>query len=379
MKIKTVFLATLLVIGQSLNLFAGHPITPVSPDEGDGSPEEPYEIETLNHLYWIAVETRDGNDFADKYFLQKNNIDAIGTENWFDGKGWLPIGEWQNNPFSGNYDGGGNTISNLYIDRSEDNDVSFFGHINGATISNLGLTNVSISGQNNIAALTGYARNTTINNCFVSGSIEGNYYVGGISGWFSGEINNSYNTGNISGSSTVGGLVGYGYDEAGNSIIRNSYSAGSIEVIERPGDDFRIANKTAVRDNKLVVNDGEPRKGSNIGGLIGNIIDGTTAGCFWDVDKDGIDGTESGSDNEGATGRTTAEMKDINTFSDWDITGDPDIPADYPFLAWEDDGSKSPVWFIGTGTAAVPLSDTVLFLTLVLIAGFVFFKIYRAS
>ena len=80
-----------------------------------------------------------------------------------------------------------------------------------------------------------------------------------------------------------------------------------------------------------------------VGGLVG-AGSGIVSGSLWDV------GSSGQGDSDGGTGKATAEMKDITTFSDasWDIVAvaDPDTRdasciwnivdgATYPFLSWE--------------------------------------------
>jgi hypothetical protein len=75
-----------------------------------------------------------------------------------------------------------------------------------------------------------------------------------------------------------------------------------------------------------------------VGGLIGEI--GLSGGlpttdvsdCFWDTQTSGQSTSAAG------TGKTTAEMKTLSTFTDagWDFTDIWEMPtSDYPRLQWE--------------------------------------------
>ncbi len=468
MKAKTLFLFALVVIGQSLNLYSEVPDP--QPPLGSGDSEgQPYLITTLANLYWIADETRKGNSFNDKYFLQENDIDAAETETWFNGKGWLPFGEWEDSPFSGNYDGGGHTISNLLINRPGEEDVSLFGYVEDATIRNLHLVGAYIVGVDFVGGITGEVVNSEISNCLVAGEILGIWSVGGISGFaestqisnssvagqihgieivggiaggmlngtitasyneadidiysdffdntlfggfkegdpdlgmvggmvgvlFSGSVNNSYNVGDIVGLNFVGGIAGRyldgGLKNGSPTVIQNSFSAGIIKLTDMPEpppdvkDMFR-PNIFNNRIDKQLFEMRVPINGSYVGGVIGffdGIPDTSISNCFFDKEAANLVDPVLDEDHfDGVTGKTTPEMKDINTFSDWSMSPRPDIPVGYPFLAWEinDSGSKSSVWLIGTGDpAAVPLSNTAPYLIMALIAGFVLFRIYRIS
>lgn len=166
--------------------------------------------------------------------------------------GWMPI-----ELFTGTIDGGHKTISNLYINHSFDNNTQgLFKLVLGADIKNIHLEDVDITGGRTVGALVGVAENSTISNCFSSGTVQGNRYVGGLVGYgwqitlegsyssasvtaledtdndtcagglvggmdFS-TIEDSYATGPVSGYHNLGGIVGYmGYDPFESSIVIN--------------------------------------------------------------------------------------------------------------------------------------------------------------
>ncbi|MCJ7576240.1 MAG: hypothetical protein MUO80_06180, partial [Dehalococcoidia bacterium] len=126
-----------------------------------------------------------------------------------------------------------------------------------------------------------------------------------------GTVSNSYSTANVTGGDTVGGLVG----ENGEGTVSNSYSSGNV-----------IGN-------------------NYVGGLVGsNWPLGTVRNSFWDTQTSGQSGSSGG------TGKNTAEMQDVATFSGvgWNIitVANPDIrnlayiwnivdDVTYPFLSWE--------------------------------------------
>ena len=109
------------------------------------------------------------------------------------------------NPFKGKIDGNMVTISGLTY--------SFIGYARGATIKNIILDNVTVSGGINAGAICNEATGETrIYNCGVlGGSISGSGNVGGIVGQISGtsRVVNCYNFATISGGMWAGGIVGY--------------------------------------------------------------------------------------------------------------------------------------------------------------------------
>ena len=113
--------------------------TGTAPSFGNGDPDSSYQISTLEHLLWI---TETPNKW-DKSYIQTANIDAFSTSSWDDSSGFSPIGN-NSTKFTGSYDGDGYTINGLTIDRESDNYIGLFGYTNGATIQDLGVTNVNI-------------------------------------------------------------------------------------------------------------------------------------------------------------------------------------------------------------------------------------------
>ncbi|WP_027629552.1 hypothetical protein [Ruminiclostridium cellobioparum] len=121
---------------------------------GAGTSASPYEITTRAQLEEVK------NNLS-AYYKLTTNIDLQNAE-------WTPIGT-QKTPFIGNFDGNDYTINNLTINKGTADYIGFFGYINNATIKNVKLNNVSVTGKNNVGALVGFATGKTNlqNNCFV--------------------------------------------------------------------------------------------------------------------------------------------------------------------------------------------------------------------
>ena len=153
---------------------------------------------------------------------------------------------------------------------------------------------------------------SSIDNCSSSGTVTGTKLVGGLVGnTYTSTIRNSYSTATVNGGSgdNVGGLAGY---ISTNSTILNSYSTGSVVAT-----------------------------GSYRGGLVGHNLNSTIIDSFYDA-------TTSGQSDSGkGTGKTTAQMKTLATFTDtattglstswdfdtiWDIDNTSTINSGYPYL-----------------------------------------------
>ena len=145
--------------------------------------------------------------------------------------GFLPIGYIDDNDsdsFFGTFNGQGHTINALFLNRPTDSQASLFSAIStGATVENVGLTNVQITGSGLVGGLVGWNLGGTIRNAYTTGLVSGNFEVGGLVGLnSSGTISNTFSTASIignGGSSEVGGLVG-----ENDALISNSYSTGTV-------------------------------------------------------------------------------------------------------------------------------------------------------
>ena len=150
-------------------------------------------------------------DFLDPASYRIGFVNADWTVADFDDaldEGWEPIGS-DGTPFTGTFDGNGNTIFNLQINREEQNQ-GLFGVIgSGGIVRDLGLTGAQIDGSDDVGALAGTNAGTVIGSAargvviFDSGTD-----VGGLVGEHRGHIINSHTSGEVSAVANVGGLVG---------------------------------------------------------------------------------------------------------------------------------------------------------------------------
>ena len=85
------------------------------------------------------------NDNLSESYGLVNNIDLLGVN-------FIPLGN-VTNEFTGTFNGGGFTISNLTIDLPASNDLGLFGY-NTGTIKDFTLENATISGNENVGGLS---------------------------------------------------------------------------------------------------------------------------------------------------------------------------------------------------------------------------------
>ena len=123
-----------------LGASADHLINPVKPTKGTGSPEKPYEIATVPHLYWFAEYVNKGNSGACAVLTQDIliNRNVLTVDGDLNDSPHPPANEWiPINNFSGTFDGDGHTISGLYYSGSGDY-VGLFGYVgSGGQVENV--------------------------------------------------------------------------------------------------------------------------------------------------------------------------------------------------------------------------------------------------
>ena len=133
--------------------------------EGNGTSEnDPFIIIYASQLVKLSEDVNGGKSYPNKFFKLGNDIDMNGVA--FDGIGYSNF-----RSFIGTFDGDGKTVSNVIVNKSEQDYVGFFGNVrSGGTVKNLILDGVSIAGDTRVGALVGSGYNCSIENCLVMNS-----------------------------------------------------------------------------------------------------------------------------------------------------------------------------------------------------------------
>jgi hypothetical protein len=301
------------------------------------------EIRTWYDLYAI------GNNMSANYVLV-NDLDAntAGYEalagpmaNGGKGKGWKPIvgvNESQPDYFTGVFDGQGHKIKDLFINRTDEGRVGLFSWANlFGVIRNVGLVNATVTGGERVGALAGQVSAAFVSNCYFTGTVTADSYVGGLVGgiWVSGAVSNCHATGSVTGNYSVGGLVGY--ISEGDVTVTDSYSTGSVTGNERVGglagwnyggtvtDCYATGSVTGgmgvgglVGWNQALVTDsyatGSVTGGTGVGGLVGEDF-GTVTNCHATGNVTGLTyigglaGTTNNVTDSYATGKVTGSQQ----------------------------------------------------------------------
>lgn len=305
--------------------------------DGTGTKEEPYLIRSISDFMVFADRANAVQYWASGVYIRlETNLDLEGIDfepiggTYDDGEG-----NYIDLHFEGNFDGNGHTIANVVIDRPEQYYVGLFGYVGtDGAVRRLGVENVSMTGQTNVGGLAGYCEGT-IEFCYTTGQVTGNY-SGGLTGTCDhGTIVSCYSACSVSGGDCLGGLAGF----CSFATITTSYSTGSVSGNQTVGGLVAYNLFTTIThcySAGLVSGD------SLTGGLCGANLYGTVTSCYWDVE------TSQQQYSTGGTGKTTAEMNEQSTYSGWDFGGTWWMPAEgYPRLL-------SAARYVGAGTEAEP-------------------------
>ena len=299
---------------------------------GSGTETDPYLIESGAELAYLSKVCAEGGNTSGLYYELTADIDLANNV-------FTPIGPSSTNQFKGIFNGAGNTISNLKIDRTESLS-GLFGRVNGATIQNLTIDHATItSTSGNVGALVGAAYGTcTITNCVVKNSsvtggsnltggligysgtavskcavidttVSGTEYVGGLIAQVGKAVTECY-TLHVTVTATgdyAGGLIGGGNaSDIANCFVRGGSVTGDGYVGGVIGDGgsyskAKIKTTYAVADVTAGTGEFGPLAG-------GSYVTITTASSFYCSDS-ALTGKDSGKNTTG-TPKTTAELKD---------------------------------------------------------------------
>ncbi len=297
----------------------------------------------------IGYELARDLDFQEADSYAANEVNPA----WTEGRGWRPIGS-KDGPFTAIFEGNGHAIANLYIERILEgvyaDYIGLFSTIGHSSIvRNVGLTDVDVTAKygvgelvsynNAVGGLVGYNKGGKIASSYVTGSVSGESFVGGLAGDSRGVIVSCYATGIVSGNYSVGGLVGSSRDE-----IANSYAISRVSGKSNAGG--LIGNNHGKTVNSYAT--GAVWGNPFVNGLVGAIYDGEFVSSYWDTQ---ISGQQTGfgtGSSTGIEGKTTAELQtptnSSGIYSDWDDAWDFGTSSQYPALKVDFDGDGIATW-----------------------------------
>lgn len=212
-----------------------------------------------------------------------------------------PIGD-RPSPFTGTFDGGGNTVRGLTVDVT--GGAGLFAVLHG-TVRGLTLEGVSVDGGGPTGALVGLSEGGEVRNCSAAGSVTGANLTGGLVGFdVGGTVAGSSAAVAVDGANLLGGLVG----RTDGGEITGATASGAVTgegfaggLVGTCGEDATVAGSSASGDvtgtttvggligstaSNVTVRDCEATGGVtgrvNVGGLVGlnegEVVGGSTAG-----------------------------------------------------------------------------------------------------
>ena len=326
------------------------------PSKGDGEVDNPYIITTAEELAWFRDQVNSGNNFICAKISEDVEVIDMSTvchaedksQNLIE-KSWEPIGKNDYGyQYQGTFDGNGKTITNLYINASQNN-VGLFGYTYEGTIKNLTfeyanvtntgvftgflvgyantskLQNIKISntcqmkGGKDTGGIAGYLTYANAYNCVNYATVQGNYRVGGLFGYCSNKersITTCANYGNVTATSTdAGGLVGYFV----SGTIQDCANYGDVKGTERVAGMAGYVSKGKIQNVFSYGNISVTNKTQNVGMVFGYSSSGATEGmvAYYSGAKLTVNGQEqtvkafgNGKPSEdNATGFTEAQLK----------------------------------------------------------------------
>ena len=232
---------------------------------GSGTEDDPYRIYTAEDLQGATKAA---------YYKLMNDIDLTSwiAEN-SPTTGWVAVGR---NSGNGTYiDGGNHKITGLWINSNEDY-TGLFSNYSSGRIKNLTVevaNGKKVKGGNYTGILVGRFANGQIENCIVTGDVEGTQYVGGVVGYvtntplsdlsYEGEVKTS------TANACVGGIAGY----VNASNITNCYATTTVNATGNSSNVGGLVGKTVggtISQTKAEANITATGTTDRVGGLVGN-------------------------------------------------------------------------------------------------------------
>ena len=360
----------------------------------EGTEVTSYHIKTAEQLAGLAELINKENasvSFDGKTVYLDSDLDLAGYE-------WISIGNGlsiKNDPdwyysFNGTFDGQGHVIYNLYSHDSlldnEDNFVDgsavatshgrdvyktgLFGQIYEGTVKNLGIANADIwIDPNDVSTygegiLVDYLDNSTIENCWTTGSITGGSY---FEQWIGGIVGNALGTCKISGcyssAEIVGNYLGKGYNVPGGAVPMDFFDSlggiaggipiyGTLDISDcwfdgkitvksiqaTVGGIVGYADTATVKNCMVVTKDiGRDSVTEEVNTCwVAYALDGTVENCYWPNDEKAYDPSPLKT-NQGAAVANFTSADVLTGLRDKADTGIKWVAGiNHPTFAWDD-------------------------------------------
>ncbi|WP_164914298.1 S-layer homology domain-containing protein [Aminipila luticellarii] len=262
---------------------------------GTGTAKDPYEISTEAQLNHIRVHLNEGGYYILTKDIKVNSDFAAtvpsassGAPNWSEGN-FEPIGT-EENPFVGNFDGDGHSISGLDITgtvKGKDGGnaagyAGLFGYVDSkSSIDGVTIEDSAIKGSAYVGGVAGYSKGS-ITNCVLGAdsTVKGQSNTGGIAGCSEQLMKSNINKGTVEGtSSNTGGIVGTVNTEG--DALSGCVNKGVVKGKSRTGGIAGyIPASTATVQVKECNNAGKVSSTADYAGGVAGQVDGSSYGIY---------------------------------------------------------------------------------------------------
>ncbi|EEL84300.1 prepilin-type N-terminal cleavage/methylation domain-containing protein [Bacillus paranthracis] len=285
------------------------------PQQGSGTPEDPYLIRTIGEVQGIKLD-------LEASFKLGNNIEGCVTKEWNNGEGFEPIQD-----FDGTMEKSDYSIDNLYINRPNEDYVGLFANVHVTLDENFSiqLKNPTVLGKNYVGAISGHQRSYKIFDISVeNGNITGQNHVGLFFGYSEDEMARFFGTGTVKGKYYVGGITGSGLF----SRMRYGYFRGTVEGDTYVGGLSGYDDDSPFLDQVYVSSTIQGKKAQPFFGFIKGLTPYVRS--YYNTDK------ISFTSNVGE-GYTEEQLKKRDTYNSWDkfdtyFNIHPSINDGFPYL-----------------------------------------------
>lgn len=271
---------------------------------GDGSRQNPYKIQTWEHLRSIELHPNASYMLISDLETLTQGYEEFAGPNSNGGQGWAPLKN-----FKGKFYGNGFLIKDLNINRPLQSSLGLFGNSAMAEFYEIQLKNVTVSGASDVGSLIGVAINVKIIECSFSGTVSGKTYVGGLVGTMGNSvIVESFSLGNVTGKRSVGGIAGNVYQ----TDVFRSFSSGKVTAELEAGGlvgYFQSHSKNKIENCYSI---GKIESKEIAGGLVGKMTGGSVNDSYFAGLLPSIPGSD------GFFGQSAQEVVANRSF--WDIS-----------------------------------------------------------
>ncbi len=146
-------------------------------------------------------------------YIQDADIDLLGNvaagvtrKNW-QPLFWVAVGPTADGYFEGTYDGNGFVIENIYIYRTDIDNIALFSTLSSdGVLKNIAIASGEVTGYKFTAAIAGLSYGL-IDNCSNNATVSGSFVAGGVCAYSEGAMEKCYNTGTVYGIAPIAGDV----------------------------------------------------------------------------------------------------------------------------------------------------------------------------